>query len=716
MAISFSCKCGKQLRTTDENAGKKVKCPVCGQVLTIPSVRTPMPPARPAPGPTKPAAPEMIHFSCDCGKQIQARAEYAGRRTKCPECGEAMVIPGGPASEAIQATKTHPRASAIQATARRGLRSTAEDEAEDYDEEEERPRRKKGKGHRDSSQGLLIAIAAAAVLLLAGGGVGAYFLFFKESKPPVAQGTNRQGDDGGNVQAAAVNDLDLVPRDAPFFMCLRVAELMNSEAVQPWTGGLAQPMQQMEQAYGFSLKDVERISVVVVNTGDAPRSYFLVGLSKPYDQGKVMGPLNQMKPAPRKKQHTGKEYYLVTVPKMAMPLPLPFPAPVPENIALHFYSDRVIVLGEEPGLQNFLTQPVHAAAVGPLGDALKLAATQDHHLVIGLKPEGLERAKREVPPEFSTYLPILEMQAATLSARLTKQVEMEVHFAYPDTVKAQKAGDVLKAGLADLRTKHLPDLKKNLGQDKESKAILDTIQSLEGILRNVPIEQHGTNVQFSLKADFQTLVAAGTSLSQLAQKMQGAAVNMTGSNNLRQIALGMHGYLSTRGTFPPASQSGLSWRVHILPFIGEAELYKQFNLKEPWDSPHNKPLLARMPKVYAPPPTAGAPPNTTYYQVLVGPDAAFNDKQGAGLGAFKDGTSTTLLVVEAAQPVEWTKPADLAYDKNKPLPRLGYSPQGFFGAFADGTVRLIPPRTDEKLIRGLITPRGGEMVDLNQIP
>src|SRR5687768_11208075 len=36
---------------------------------------------------------------------------------------------------------------------------------------------------------------------------------------------------------------------------------------------------------------------------------------------------------------------------------------------------------------------------------------------------------------------------------------------------------------------------------------------------------------------------------------------------------------------------GLSWRVAILPMLGEEPLYKEFHLDEPWDSPHNKPLV-----------------------------------------------------------------------------------------------------------------------------
>jgi prepilin-type processing-associated H-X9-DG protein len=35
----------------------------------------------------------MIRFACECGKQLQAREEYAGRITRCPDCGRELPIP-----------------------------------------------------------------------------------------------------------------------------------------------------------------------------------------------------------------------------------------------------------------------------------------------------------------------------------------------------------------------------------------------------------------------------------------------------------------------------------------------------------------------------------------------------------------------------------------------------------------------------------------------
>src|SRR5262249_49359016 len=43
--------------------------------------------------PRTPARPTMLQFQCQCGKQLQAREEYAGQLTQCPSCGRQMNTP-----------------------------------------------------------------------------------------------------------------------------------------------------------------------------------------------------------------------------------------------------------------------------------------------------------------------------------------------------------------------------------------------------------------------------------------------------------------------------------------------------------------------------------------------------------------------------------------------------------------------------------------------
>jgi hypothetical protein len=117
----------------------------------------------------------------------------------------------------------------------------------------------------------------------------------------------------------------------------------------------------------------------------------------------------------------------------------------------------------------------------------------------------------------------------------------------------------------------------------------------------------------------------------------------------------------------------------------------------------------------------GDDPGFTCLQVLVGPGTAF-EKPGLTFKDFPDGLSNTILVVEAEEPVPWSKPVDLTYDPNGPLPKFGGRftiPTRFlhcrFGgrpcfnaAFGDGWRLSILSDTDEKIIRALVTRNGGE--------
>ncbi len=108
------------------------------------------------------------------------------------------------------------------------------------------------------------------------------------------------------------------------------------------------------------------------------------------------------------------------------------------------------------------------------------------------------------------------------------------------------------------------------------------------------------------------------------QAVREAARRAQCTNNLKQIGLALHNYHSATNGFPAAaitSKDGkplLSWRVAILPFIEQQNLYNEFHLDEAWDSPHNKALIARMPKTYLCPTAPVRQEGTTTYKAFVG--------------------------------------------------------------------------------------------------
>ena len=220
---------------------------------------------------------------------------------------------------------------------------------------------------------------------------------------------------------------------------------------------------------------------------------------------------------------------------------------------------------------------------------------------------------------------------------------------------------------------------------------------------------------------------------------------------LQQIGVALHNYHDATMTFPAGvvrekGQLGLSWRVALLPYLEEGKLFNEFKLNEPWDSEHNKRLVARMPKCYESPGVVLSQ-GKTYLRSFAGPMAFIPGPwplpkgakgpppspwasqtpgslaRGRRMTEISDGTSNTLMVVEAAEPVEWTRPGDLPFEDlpglgtaapKSPLPKLGGpSAGGFFALFCDGAVRFIPDTLDETTLRGLITTSGGEVVSLD---
>jgi len=196
-------------------------------------------------------------------------------------------------------------------------------------------------------------------------------------------------------------------------------------------------------------------------------------------------------------------------------------------------------------------------------------------------------------------------------------------------------------------------------------------------------------------------------------------------NNLKQIGLALHNFHSANSHFPAdiRGKDGkplLSWRVQLLPFVEQTQLFNDFKRDEPWDSAHNKALLERMPATFVVPNSPGEP-GMTFYRGFQGTGTIFDTKvpKGVGLESITDGTSNTIAVVEAKEAVPWTKPdSDLLFDNDPKLERTrallteigGHFAGGFNALFCDGSVRFIRQTVSLQVLRALITRNGGEVM------
>jgi len=188
--------------------------------------------------------------------------------------------------------------------------------------------------------------------------------------------------------------------------------------------------------------------------------------------------------------------------------------------------------------------------------------------------------------------------------------------------------------------------------------------------------------------------------------------------NLKLIGLALHNYHDANGHFPGniVDRDGnplLSWRVAILPYTDKLELYNKFKLDEPWDGPHNKPLLDEIPEFLHCPSRPYPDPTLTNYLGFEGPRAFFERGAEVKIEGCTDGLPNTLAVVEADKGAPWSKPADLPFDPNAPPSLHGAGsvhPGGFEALFADGSVRFLMTIISPSTFKALITRNGGEDV------
>jgi len=184
-----------------------------------------------------------------------------------------------------------------------------------------------------------------------------------------------------------------------------------------------------------------------------------------------------------------------------------------------------------------------------------------------------------------------------------------------------------------------------------------------------------------------------SSKAQVKPKFTEADAKKEATSQLKNLVLAFYDYVNDHKTFPPAAlvnkkgQALLSWRVLLLPYLGEEKLFREFKLTEAWDSPHNRMLINKMPAIFAPPWGENREAGGTPWQVFTGPGTIFDGPKGCSITEITDGTSNTILIVEARSLVQWSKPEDLPYDAKKKIPQMGFMfPRIFLFATADGLV------------------------------
>ena len=330
-------------------------------------------------------------------------------------------------------------------------------------------------------------------------------------------------------------------------------------------------------------------------------------------------------------------------------------------------------------------------------------------------------AQRNLPEALQ---PLLRARIFTATASLSNSVSVQGEIAFNTAEDAAAAKPALELGLQQLQRL----LRENevVNPDSLTTKTYSVLKNFaEALLADATVTRKDRTLLIAgtrlIAPEISKAAAQGIVIAEV------AAMRAQSQNNLRRIAMAAQFSIDANNggiienICDDKGKPLLSWRVRLLPFMDQEELYKQFKLDEPWDSEHNRKLIAKMPKVFAAPSPKTVKEGMTFYQAFVGKkgDAARpileeGDPKGLGYQSITDGTSNTILAVEAADAVTWTKPEDIPFDNEAKAPKLGgHFDGGCNAAFCDGSVHFLKDTLPEITLKALITANGGEDVILD---
>ncbi len=321
----------------------------------------------------------------------------------------------------------------------------------------------------------------------------------------------------------------------------------------------------------------------------------------------------------------------------------------------------------------------------------------------------LNRDQRRALGEMVTTLPAyLGNGAASALVSEIDVIAMDVTKSHDLVVRISGKPDEIEARLKAIQT----------NMDKQG-ASESTVHSLLGkFILNELVGQKPVRDQNSLTWKLSLAKAMQSGLGMSLSKAVLESDRLTGMQRIKMLGLALHNYYSAFNKFPNVSTASngkprlLSWRVDLLPFLDEGELYQEFHLDEPWDSEHNKKLISRMPDVFRCPQSKHSPRSGLSTFVLpVHEKAMWVKERDIVFKDIEDGSSNTIMTVEVRDELAqvWTRPEPFEVDLAAPQQQLGGHFDGILFGAGDGSAQILPMKNIE-FLPALITRSGGEVI------
>ncbi len=392
----------------------------------------------------------------------------------------------------------------------------------------------------------------------------------------------------------------------------------------------------------------------------------------------------------------------------------------PETPSVYFIDDSTMLMASDKEMAGLIDRPAPAGPLYTLAQTLDL----NHDFVAAGVTEPFQELMKSPPgvggmpqaQEMAEHAQQITSGVLTIDLGSAPKLQATANFKTAESAQAfQKTADEAWSSLKMMAGILLAGAAQNLPEDIDSKVVMSTIND---VINSIKITQQGTSVVVAAAtpSDFQQrldklmpgiLAARDASIQQMAAQ-----------NKLKQIGLAMFFYMDSHDEqFPTDVRAAdgtplLSWRVELLPYLEQDQIYQQLKRDEPWDSPHNAQVLAQVPDIFVIGKNLGS--GKTDVLQPSGNGALGGSEKPVKIGQVVDGMSNTAMAIQVTpdQAVPWAKPADYAFDPKNPAAGLAFNENGVTRVlFGDASVRDVNKSLTPEQWLVLFTYAGGEVVD-----
>lgn len=376
---------------------------------------------------------------------------------------------------------------------------------------------------------------------------------------------------------------------------------------------------------------------------------------------------------PRPRTVSGKELY-----------ELPVAAPL-ELHGLLFLDDRTFldIRGDEEMLKECLDATPPS---GPLAERMARVDVENNELTFLSTSEGSLPFGEEEIQAFSQQVPMVPETLVKIGMENFRALQLQANFSAAEntplatlrfeTTKDESAKEIAKvvnqqityyrSGLPMLKT---PEAEQENGEGEKPLQQQAYELALEA-LDSLTIEAKGSVVLVSflkfpaLEGIVENFFQNQRAMIQMQQEIEQTRGIL---NAIFQRQSAIRGYMlsyhNENGHFPSDIRDAqgnalLSWKVALLPYMGEKNLYDQFKLDESWDSENNKPLINRMPMIFCDLRSADVTRSTYLY--FNSPGTPFANPELKMANVTAPGQTVMLVAVLPEHASEWTRPNSLS--------------------------------------------------------